>query len=47
MSLTSQITESVIHQGMLQIISVMKSNATEQGAEQLQLLEDGVRVMHV
>ncbi|MCG3723743.1 TetR/AcrR family transcriptional regulator [Vibrio cincinnatiensis] len=44
MSLSSQITESVIHQGMLQIIAVMKSNATEQGLEQLQLLEDGVRV---
>lgn len=47
MSLRTQITEQVIHQGMLQIIAVMKSNATEQGLEQLQLLEDGVRVIHV
>ncbi|MBY8211670.1 TetR/AcrR family transcriptional regulator [Vibrio fluvialis] len=46
MSPKTKITEQVIHQGMLQIISVMKPNATEQGLEQLQLLEDGVRAMH-
>lgn len=46
MSPKTQITEQIIHQGMLQIISVMKPNATEQGVEQLQLLADGVRAMH-
>lgn len=46
MSVNASITEHVIHQGMLQIISVMKPNATAQGLEQLQLLEEGVRAMH-
>lgn len=46
MSPKTDITEQIIHQGMLQIISVMKPNATEQGVEQLQLLADGVRAMH-
>lgn len=46
MSANAAITECVIHQGMLQIISVMKPNATPQGLEQLQLLEEGVRAMH-
>jgi len=46
MSSKKQITEQIIHQGMLQMISVVKPCATELGYEQLQLLEDGVRAMH-
>ncbi|ENM3752931.1 TetR/AcrR family transcriptional regulator [Vibrio cholerae] len=46
MSHKTQITEEVIHQGMLQIISVVKPCATKAGREQLQLLEEGVRAMH-
>ncbi|MGF1911841.1 TetR/AcrR family transcriptional regulator [Vibrio kasasachensis] len=46
MSPKTQITEESIHQGMLQMISVVKPRATEIGVEQLQLLEDGVKAMH-
>ncbi|KII79317.1 TetR/AcrR family transcriptional regulator [Vibrio renipiscarius] len=46
MSSKTQITELIVHQGMLQMISVVKPKATESGLEQLQLLEDGVRAMH-
>lgn len=46
MSHKTQITEEVIHQGMLQMISVVKPCATKAGREQLQLLEEGVRAMH-
>ena len=46
MSAKTQITEQIIHQGMLQMISVVKPKATESGLEQLQLLEDGVKAMH-
>lgn len=46
MSPKIQITESVIHQGMLQMIAVMKPKATALGFDQLQLLEDGVKVMN-
>ncbi|CAM2949166.1 TetR/AcrR family transcriptional regulator [Vibrio ordalii] len=46
MSSKAQITEQVIHKGILQMIAVVKPKATEQGLEQLLLLEDGVRVMH-
>ncbi|MGL4192987.1 MAG: TetR/AcrR family transcriptional regulator [Vibrio sp.] len=46
MSHKTQITEQVIHQGMLQMISVVKPCATKAGREQLQWLEDGVRAMH-
>lgn len=46
MSPKIQITESVVHQGMLQMITVMKPKATAKGFEQLQLLEDGVKVMN-
>lgn len=46
MSSKTQITEQVIHQGMLQMIAVVKPKATEQGIEQLLLLEDGVRAMN-
>ncbi|MGL4829758.1 MAG: TetR/AcrR family transcriptional regulator [Vibrio sp.] len=46
MSHKTQVTEEVIHQGMLQMISVVKPCATKAGREQLQLLEEGVRAMH-
>ncbi len=46
MSQKAQITEEVIHQGMLQMISIVKPCATDQGYDQLQLLEEGVRAMH-
>ena len=46
MSPKTQITEQVIHQGMLQMIAVVKPKATIQGLEQLQLLEDGVKAIH-
>lgn len=37
----TQITEQMVRQGMLQMINVVKPVATEQGLEQLLLLEDG------
>ncbi len=40
----AQITEKMVRQGMLQMIDVVKPVATEQGLEQLLLLEDGVSV---
>ena len=46
MSPKTQITEQIIHQGMLQMIAVVKPKATQQGLEQLQLLEDGVKAIH-
>ena len=46
MSPKTKITEQVIHQGMLQMISVLKPKATPQGSEQLQLFEDGVKAIH-
>ena len=46
MSQKTQITEQIIHQGMLQMITVVKPKATLQGLEQLQLLEDGVKAIH-
>lgn len=46
MSARVAITEQVIHQGMLQILAVMKPNATAQGLEQLELLEQGVLTIH-
>lgn len=46
MSLKTDITEEVIHRGMLQMISVLKPKATEQGVEQLDLLADGVKAIH-
>ncbi|HAS62937.1 MAG TPA: TetR family transcriptional regulator [Vibrio sp.] len=46
MSPKTQITEESIHQGMLQMISVVKPRATDTGLEQLQLLEEGVKAMH-
>jgi hypothetical protein len=46
MSPKTQITEQVVHQGMLQMIAVVKPIATTQGFEQLTLLEDGVRALN-
>ncbi|MBF9001283.1 MULTISPECIES: TetR/AcrR family transcriptional regulator [Vibrio] len=46
MSHETRITEEVIHQGVLQIISVVKPTATKTGYEQLQLMEEGVKAMH-
>ncbi|MGR5557299.1 TetR/AcrR family transcriptional regulator [Vibrio fortis] len=46
MSPRTQITEQVVHQGMLQMIAVVKPIATTQGFEQLTLLEDGVRALN-
>ncbi|MFB9137672.1 TetR/AcrR family transcriptional regulator [Vibrio olivae] len=46
MSLKTDITEEVIHRGMLQMISVLKPKATEQGVDQLDLLADGVKAIH-
>ncbi|MGX9419469.1 TetR/AcrR family transcriptional regulator [Vibrio sp. RC27] len=42
----SDVSESIIHQGMLQMISVVKPKATEQGLEQLKLLEEGITAIH-
>ncbi|EGR2797689.1 TetR family transcriptional regulator [Vibrio navarrensis] len=47
MSLKVAITEQVVRQGMLQMLAVVKPVATEQGMEQLLLLEDGIRALHV
>ncbi|MFV0450244.1 MAG: TetR/AcrR family transcriptional regulator [Vibrio sp.] len=46
MCLKTKITERVIYQGMLQAISLVKPCATEQGIEQLQLLEDGIQSLY-
>ena len=46
MSLKNQITEQIIHQGMLQMIAVVKPHTTQMGREQIQLLEDGIRAMN-
>ncbi|MGI9887675.1 MULTISPECIES: TetR/AcrR family transcriptional regulator [Vibrio] len=46
MSPKAQITEQVVHQGMLQMIATVKPIATAQGFEQLTLLEDGVRALN-
>ena len=42
----AQITEQVVHQGMLQMIATVKPIATVQGFEQLTLLEDGVKALN-
>lgn len=46
MTHSHDVSESIIHQGMLQIISVVKPRATEQGLEQLKLLEEGIKALH-
>lgn len=46
MNVGEKITEEIVHQGMLQMIVVVKPVATALGREQLQLLEDGIRARH-
>jgi len=46
MSLNSNITEKVIHQGMLQMTTIMKPYTTELGKQQLLLLEDRIRSLN-
>ncbi|MDV7104222.1 TetR/AcrR family transcriptional regulator [Vibrio sp. TH_r3] len=46
MSLKTEITEQIIHQGMLQMIAVVKPHTTQMGREQIQLLEDGIKAMN-
>ncbi len=41
-----EITEDMVRQGMRQMIAVVKPVATRQGIEQLNLLEDAIKVMH-
>ncbi|ORT50742.1 TetR family transcriptional regulator [Vibrio sp. qd031] len=45
MSLNIEITQKVIYQGMLQMISIIKPFATSLGKEQMELLEEGIQVM--
>lgn len=46
MSKKANITEQVIHQGVLQMIAIVKPHTTALGREQIQLLEDGIRAMN-
>lgn len=46
MSLNAGITEQVVHQGMLQMIAVLKPYTTSIGAEQLMLLENRIRALN-
>ncbi|WP_413285367.1 TetR/AcrR family transcriptional regulator [Vibrio sp. MA40-2] len=46
MSLKTEITEKIIHEGVLQMIAVVKPHTTQMGREQIQLLEDGIRAMN-
>ena len=43
MTLNSNITENMIHQGMLQMTTILKPYTTELGRQQLLLLEEGIR----
>jgi hypothetical protein len=45
MSLNIEITQKVIYQGMLQMISIIKPFGTSLGKEQMELLEEGIQVM--
>ncbi|EHH1107801.1 TetR/AcrR family transcriptional regulator [Vibrio parahaemolyticus] len=45
MALKTSITEQMVKQGMLQMLNVVKPVATEQGLEQLQLLEEAVSTL--
>lgn len=45
MSAKSVVTESVIHQGMLQMVAIVMPVSTPRGREQLELLANGVEVM--
>lgn len=46
MASKTNITEQMVKQGMLQMLNVVKPLATEQGLEQLLLLEDAVSNLH-
>ncbi|PFG55073.1 TetR family transcriptional regulator [Vibrio sp. ES.051] len=46
MASKTRITEQMVKQGMLQMLNVVKPVATEQGLEQLLLLEDAVSNLH-
>ena len=46
MTLNADITEQVIHQGMLQMITVIKPYTTPLGKKQLLLLEEGIRSLN-
>ncbi|AXY00080.1 TetR/AcrR family transcriptional regulator [Vibrio alfacsensis] len=46
MSPKTDITEQMVKQGMLQMLNVVKPVATEQGLEQLQLLEEALSTLH-
>ncbi|MBS9824682.1 TetR/AcrR family transcriptional regulator [Vibrio alginolyticus] len=46
MASKTNITEQMVKQGMLQMLNVVKPLATEQGLEQLMLLEDAVSNLH-
>ncbi|HDZ3733376.1 TPA: TetR/AcrR family transcriptional regulator [Vibrio harveyi] len=46
MSPKTEITEQMVKQGMLQMLNVVKPVATEQGMEQLLLLEEAVSRLH-
>jgi len=46
MSLKTNVTEKIIHQGMLQMIAIVKPHTTPMGKEQIQLLEDGIKAMN-
>lgn len=46
MSPKTEITEQMVKQGMLQMLNVVKPVATEQGMEQLLLLEEALSTLH-
>jgi hypothetical protein len=46
MSPKTEITETMVKQGMLQMLNVVKPVATEQGMEQLLLLEEALSTLH-
>lgn len=46
MSPKTEITEKIIQQGIMQMIAVVKPHTTPMGREQIQILEEGVRVMN-
>jgi AcrR family transcriptional regulator len=46
MAKDARITEQVIHQGVLQLISIVKPHTTPLGLEQVELIEEGIRAMH-
>ncbi|KGT35040.1 hypothetical protein HC02_11000 [Vibrio parahaemolyticus] len=47
MASKTSITEQMVKQGMLQMLNVVKPVATEQGLEQLQLLEEAVSTLQL